>query len=151
MLWDPPPPENLPELRAALAAQMRNPWQIHAQAQALAAGRGAIVPQAPTPQDAARQLCEQERQRLQNAELFFVTAQMSRLAVVAGESLPEFHLELSDVPAPTGFMVFGEAIGSYINRDLVVERYPVVAVSWGTTPTTAAWPRGCRPCDRCGC
>ncbi|MET9340307.1 hypothetical protein [Nonomuraea sp. NPDC003804] len=128
----------VPELRATLAAHMLTPWAIDTQARALAGGRGSIVPQAPTPEAASRQLCEEEHERLKSAELFFVTTELSRLAVVAGESLPEFHLEPADVPSPTGFMVFGEPIGSYINRDLVVERYPIVAVSWGQCPPNPA-------------
>ena len=130
--WKPPAPASVPELRAAMAHQMRSPWEIVQNAEALAAGRGSIVPPAPTPQDAARILCEQEHRRLRDAQLYFVTEEMTRLAVAAGESLPDFHLEPEDVPAPSGFVVFEEPIGSYINIDGdAPTRIPIVAVSWG--------------------
>lgn len=138
MQWNPPPPTAVPELRANLAAHMLTPWAIQTQAAALAGGRGSIVPEAPTPEEASRMLCQDEHRRLKGAELFFVTPELSRLAVVAGESLPEFHLEPADVPTLTGFMVFGGAIGSYINQDMVLERYPIVAVSWSQVPPNPA-------------
>jgi hypothetical protein len=67
---------------------------------------------------------------------------MVQLAVTAGESLPDFHLEPEDVPSPTGFIVFAEPIGSYINTDTEpAVRIPIVAVSWGQFRPDA-WPHG---------
>ncbi len=43
---------------------------------------------------------------LQCSELFFVRAEMVRLAVAAGESLPGFTITREDLPAPEGFIVF---------------------------------------------
>src|SRR4051812_15355751 len=104
--WKPPAPARVPELREALAAQMRSPFEVSRTAQVIAAGRGSLVPPGRNPEEAARMLCGQEYARLVEAELYAVTAEMTRLAVVAGESIPDFHLELEDVPTPTGFMVF---------------------------------------------
>ena len=130
--WKPPEAARVPELRAALAAQMRSPFEVSRTAQVIAAGRGFVIPPSRNPEEAARTLCEQEYVRLAEAELYAVSAEMTRLAVVAGESIPDFHLEPEDVPAPTGFMVFDEPIGSYVNTDgLSPERFPIVAVSWG--------------------
>lgn len=140
--WEAPAPSAVPQLRAAMARQMRNPWEIRQNAGALAMGRGSITPMAPTPEAAAQILCEQEYQRLRTAELYFVSAEMTTLAVTAGESLPDFHLEPHDVPSPTGFIVFAEPIGSYINTDGgFAARVPIVAASWGpfALPT---FPRG---------
>ncbi|GAA2165004.1 hypothetical protein [Actinomadura napierensis] len=140
--WDPPAPAAMPQLRAAMVRQMRSPWEIRQTAGALAMGRGSIVPDAPTPEAAAQILCEQEHQRLRAAELYFVTADMTTLAVAAGESLPDFHLEPPDVPSPTGFIVFAEPIGSYINTDGGYHaRVPIVAVNWGPY-NLPAFPRG---------
>lgn len=130
--WNPPDPAQVPELRAALAAQMRTPWEIARTAQVIASGHGSIIPPSRDPEEAARTLCGQESLRLTHAQLYAVTAEMAQLAVVAGESLPDFHLEPEDVPAPAGFMVFAKPIGSYINHDgSAPERFPIVAVSWG--------------------
>src|SRR4051812_20255427 len=115
--WNPPEPAQVPDLRAALAAQIRTPFEISRMAEVVAGGRGSIIPPSRDSEEAARILCQQEYERLTGAQLYAVTAEMTRLAVVAGESLPDFHLEPEDVPAPTGFMVFDEPIGSYITSE----------------------------------
>jgi hypothetical protein len=130
--WEPPAAAALPEFRATMARQMASQWEVSQLAEVLASGRGSLVPNARTPKAAAKILCEQERQRLSEAELYFVTAEMTTLAVAAGESLPDFHLEPEDVPARHGFIVFAVPIGSYINTDGGLSiRFPIVAVSWG--------------------
>jgi hypothetical protein len=140
--WEPPAPASIPELRAAMARQMQSPWEVAQNAAALLAGQGSIVPPAPTPQASAQILCEQEYRRLRDAELYFVTAEMTRLAVAAGESLPDFHLEPQDVPAPAGFVVFAEPIGSYVNTEAGTPvRVPIVTVSWGPCELVR-FPRG---------
>jgi hypothetical protein len=111
---------------------MRTPFEVSRVAQVIAGGHGSIIPRLQDPEEAAGMLCEQEYGRLTSAQLYAVTAEMTRLAVVAGESLPDFHLEPEDVPAPAGFMVFERPIGSYINsKGPAPERFPIVAVSWG--------------------
>jgi hypothetical protein len=136
--WRPHEPARIPALRAAMAAQMRTPFEISRTAHVIARRRASIVRPAGDPEEAARILCEQEYERLTSAQLYAVTAEMTRLAVVAGESLPDFHLEPEDVPAPTGFMVFDQPIGSYINTSgSTPERFPIVAVSWDSTATPA--------------
>ena len=127
--WSPPDPVQVPDLRAALATQMQTSFEVSRTAQALVDGRGSIVPPSRDPEEAARILCGQEHARLVDAALYAVTAEMTRLAVVAGESLPDFHLEPEDVPSHAGFMVFDEPIGSYMNSDgLAPERFLIVAV-----------------------
>ncbi|MBW6432206.1 hypothetical protein KZ829_00400 [Actinoplanes hulinensis] len=140
--WNAPDPAQVPDLRAALAAQMRTPFEISRTAKVIAAGRGSFIPPSRNPEGAARTLCEQEYERLTGADLYAVTAEMTRLAVVAGESLPDFRLEPEDLPAPTGFMVFAQPIGSYLNTDgPAPERFPIVAVSWGQY-SRPGFPRG---------
>lgn len=140
--WNPPEPAQVPELRAALAAQMQTSFEVARTAQVIAGGHGSIIPPSRDPEQAAKMLCEQEHARLTHAQLYAVTAEMTKLAVVAGESLPDFHLEPEDVPAPAGFMVFAEPIGSYINNDgPAPERFPIVAVSWGQY-SRPGFPRG---------
>ncbi|WP_261568241.1 hypothetical protein [Frankia gtarii] len=141
-LWEPPSPEGVPALRAALARQMRLPHEIAQTAQVLAMGKGTLVPPSRGPLEAARILCGDEHRRLAGAELYFVAGDMVELAVTAGESLPDFHLEPEDVPAPTGFVVFAEPIGSYVNTDVPPPVHiPIVAVSWGQFGADE-WPRG---------
>lgn len=140
--WDPPRPELLPDLRTRLAEQTRSPVELDQTAQVLAGGRGAIVPHTKTPEEAARILLQQEEERLAGAQLYYATPEMTRLAVTAGESLPDFHCEPEDVPDRYGFIVFGEPIGSYVNTDVGERvRVPIVAASWGPW-NPGHWPNG---------
>lgn len=130
--WHPPGPTQLPDLRGDLARQTQTSWELQATAGALRGGRGSIAPRAGSVEEAARLLLDQEHHRLGAAQLYFVSPEMTRLAVTAGETLPDFHLEPDDVPAPYGLIVFGEPIGSYINTDSGFPvRVPIVAVCWG--------------------
>lgn len=140
--WEAPDPQGVPALRARQAQQMRQPQEIAQAAQVLAIGKGTLVPPSRGPLEAAQILCADEHRRLTDAELFYVAGDMVRLAIAAGESLPDFRLEPEDVPAPAGFLVFAEPIGSYVNSDTdPPARIPVVAVSWGQFGAEE-WPRG---------
>ncbi|WP_018505348.1 hypothetical protein [Parafrankia discariae] len=140
--WEAPDPQGVPALRARQAHQMRQPQAIAQVAQVLAIGKGTLVPPSRGPAEAAQILCADEYRRLADAELFYVAGDMVRLAIAAGESLPDFRLEPEDVPAPAGFLVFAEPIGSYVNSDTDPPvRIPVVAISWGQFGAEE-WPRG---------
>ncbi|MBE3206715.1 hypothetical protein IHE48_38500 [Frankia sp. CH37] len=140
--WAPPEPSGLPGLRAAMARYMNSQHAVAHSAQTVAMGKGALFPAGRTAVQAAQILCDNEYRRLRDATLYYVAADMTELAVTAGESLPNFHLEPEDVPSPTGFVVFAEPIGSYVSSDAdPPERIPIVAASWG--PFSAAHlPRG---------
>ncbi|MFB9686593.1 hypothetical protein [Amycolatopsis plumensis] len=84
------------------------------------------------PDLGARLLLEDEHQRLSRAQLFYVTADITRLVRQAAPSLKNhWDTQPQDIPAPTGFMLFAEPLADYVRED--GKRIDVVAVSWGGT------------------
>lgn len=69
-----------------------------------------------------------ELARLQEAELYWVSADMAALAVSAGSQLAAARWATADRPAPCGLMVFDGGIGAYTEGPVDV---PVEAISWG--------------------
>ncbi|MEV6871664.1 hypothetical protein [Amycolatopsis sp. NPDC051128] len=135
--WDPPAPRELPAMREALADSLRNPFQVQALVYNLANQRGTVPARSrDLPAEAAR-LLAQERTRLAGAELFYVTEDMTRLALAAAETLPVHNLHPEDIPAQTGFVVFAEPIGACLPETLpdtpadVAGVVSIVAASWG--------------------
>ena len=106
---------------------------------ALREGRGAISPRTGDLERDARLLLAEELARLEAAELFYVDADMTRLAVAAAETLPVHQFHPTDVPAPAGFCVFAEPIATYLNEGGAYDGLPIsiVAVSWGDSPMMA--------------
>lgn len=82
--------------------------------QAIDDGSQTLLPDLPTPASQAALLAKHEAARLELSELFYVSAGMAALARAAGESMPSFALNSEDVPSPAGFLVFEEAIDSYM-------------------------------------
>jgi hypothetical protein len=85
------------------------------------------------PAAAAAKLAGAEAKRLTGADLYYVSAPMTDLAVAAGNSLPEFNLMPEDLPTPCGFMYFDKPMATvdyndYRERETVSD---IVAVSWG--------------------
>lgn len=115
-------PQDLPELRAELVMFLRalDPQAIKATARAL----GGDVPD-DWLHFHYRKMQLQERS-LSTAELFYVSPEMSQLAVASGISLPEFVLEPEDVPTTTGLMFFG----SPLLLDDGPDDEPTWAASW---------------------
>lgn len=78
-------------------------------------------------------LLADEFQRLHQAQLFYVTADITKLVRQAAPSLREkWDIQPHDLPAPAGFMVFAEPMAEY-TRDSDGKRIDIVAVSWGGT------------------
>lgn len=134
--WAAPRPGELPELRRALVEHMATPAAHHVLTATIAAGKGALVPPGP-PDTAAARLLREECQRLREAQLFFLTEDMTELARVAGAGLPDFRLAREDLPAPAGFVQFGSPIGDYLEDGATPpQRTHIVACSWGPTSAT---------------
>lgn len=144
--WVPPLPRELPALRAALAEHLRSPGQLQTMAQVLAMGKGTLTPGTGDVRRDADILLQEEWSRLAGAVLYFVTEDMTRLAMVAAETLPVHTFRPEDVPAERGFLVFAEPIAAYhgdsspggllVPDDVVT----IVAVSWG--PSASLVPHG---------
>jgi hypothetical protein len=120
---------------------MRNPYQHQALVYNLSTGRGTMTGFTDDVQQDATTLLEQERHRLSQAVLYYVTADMTRLALVAAETLPVHSFHPQDVPAEYGFLVFAEPIAAYYPEgaaEVESNVVTIVAVSWG--PLTEAVP-----------
>lgn len=135
--WTPPRPVELPAVRAALAEQQLSPIERQHTAMTLAMGKGALVPNGP-PDAAAALLLDEEHERLRTADLYYLTPEMTELARVAGEDLPDWHLAPEDMPSRCGFVMFAGAIGAYVSEDSGQPmRSHIVACTWGPSPSFA--------------
>ncbi|WP_218579046.1 hypothetical protein [Phytohabitans houttuyneae] len=108
-------------------------------------GRQLVKPMVASSARGAAILTAQEVGRLRKADLFYVSEQMTTLAVAAGRSLPEFTLMPEDLPSPSGLVYFAKPIAAvdysqwYENE----AESPIVAASWGHwTGNNPAWVNG---------
>ncbi|MER7817415.1 hypothetical protein [Streptomyces sp. NPDC096153] len=145
--WVPPDPQMVPEWRAQLVDYAAsNPSNITMR-EAIRSGRCSIVPtmrNAPIEADtlAAILLNKAERARLEEAQLYYATADMTALALAAAATPPRERVSVDRVPAESGFIVFGEPIGGYV-EDVGAALAGTVAARPGvdakvTTPIVAA-------------
>ena len=125
-------PVDLPEIRAELTTYNQSPEGIAGWAKRefdpaseVVDSDGSILVCDPSPEERR----SFETSRLEKAELFFVSAEMGRLAMAAGASLPNFQVEEFDLPSPYGFMVFEEPIDAESYEGISV---PICGVSWST-------------------
>ncbi len=134
--WTPPRPKEMHPLRSVLAEQMRSPTELRFTASVLAEGKGSLVPRASTPTESAQLLLDEEHQRLKDAELYWVSAEMTDESYEAGSMLKDFQLAEHDLPSPAGFVVWQHPIGSYVSQDtsgMGPSRAFIVAATWGHT------------------
>lgn len=151
--WSAPEPGQLPEWRADLIEYTRSATGLEMLATAINAGKCTILPVIPamrgefSPGAVGGQLLARlEVQRLEQAELFYATADMVALALAAAATPPTEVVKESRLPSPAGFMLFESPIGGYSvtlgeamagtgfdvpGPDLEVTS-PIVAVSWST-------------------
>ncbi|MEU5190958.1 hypothetical protein AB0G83_27980 [Streptomyces klenkii] len=147
--WVPPDPRQLPEWRAQLVDFTASEPSNITMREAIRAGRCSIVPtmrNAPIAADtlAAILLNKAERARLEEAELYYATADMTALALAAAATPPRERVSIDRLPAESGLIVFGEPIGGYVEdvgaalADTLAARpgvdakvtTPIVAASW---------------------
>jgi len=135
--WKPPAPREVPQLRATMVERMVSEPEIDRVGDMVERGRIARI-RGLGAFGSARLLLTEEHRRLASAALYYVSADMTRLAVAASHSLPPFNIEPEDVPAPAGFMLFEEPVCHYDadgdgDGDIGALRVPTVAISWGST------------------
>lgn len=133
--WVPPDPRDLPEWRAQLVDYAASDASNITMREAIRAGRCAIVPtmqNAPLDSGtlAAIVLNNAERARLSQAELYYATADMTALALAAAATPPRERVSTARLPSESGFIVFEEPIGGYVED--------VGAALAGTVTATAA-------------
>ncbi|MBK3583015.1 hypothetical protein JHN49_04545 [Streptomyces sp. MBT57] len=147
--WIPPDPGQLPEWRSQMLDHLASTPAMMTMREALRAGRSTIVPTVPgldvsEASDGAVILTRSERDRLERAELYYATPDMTALALAAAQTPPTEPVSLRRLPAPAGLIVFGEPIGGYTEdaaqalAGTLAHRpgasalitTPIVAVSW---------------------
>lgn len=125
-IWKFSSPRVLPEMRGKLAT-----WLDECGAafylESLVAGSQQIRPPGPLPLSAAR-LAEDERRRVIDGELFWVSGEMAELARHTGRQLTRHELFEHDLPSRSGFMVFETPLTNTCVEGIRLE---IVAVSWG--------------------
>ncbi|MFD3336133.1 hypothetical protein ACFWV1_26320 [Streptomyces sp. NPDC058700] len=112
----------LPEIRAELAQWLQDPGE-HGGPETWARGFD--------PKTAARerQAAKDWALSLKAAELFYASADMTRLAVSAGMALPSYRLHPEDLPAPHGLLLWEEpATDAHDGTELVGA--PIIGVTW---------------------
>ncbi|KOU78998.1 MULTISPECIES: hypothetical protein [unclassified Streptomyces] len=117
--WVPPAPRELPEWRAQLVDHTASEASDVTMREAIRGGRCNIVPsmrKPPIEADALAALIlnQAERARLEQAELYFATADMTALALAAAATPPRERVSIERLPAESGFIVFAEPIGGYV-------------------------------------
>lgn len=136
-------PVDLPSLRDETAEWvLRNGPELYERA--INDGRQWVKPIA-SPTRGAGILSSAEIRRLKEADLFFVSSEMTDLAVAAGASLPEFSLMPEDVPSPCGFILFEKPIAAvdYAQYYENEGKTPIVAATWSPwTGNNSAWVHG---------
>jgi hypothetical protein len=143
----PPDPRELPEWRSQLVDFTASDPSNITMREAIRAGHCSIVPtmrNAPIAADtlAAILLNKAERARLEEAQLYYATADMTALALAAAATPPRERVSLDRPPAESGFIVFAEPIGGYVD-DVGATLAPTLAARSGvdakvTTPIVAA-------------
>jgi hypothetical protein len=138
--WEAPTADRLPELRAALIDHLGK-WTVREEvAGQLARGKGTLRP-AGTPEQGAALILSEEQQRLREAELYYVNADMIETVRDAAAAMPvEWALTRQDLPSEQGFVLYGAPVHEYVSRDFLRRRELVklVGASWG--PTSMAHP-----------
>lgn len=148
--WTPPDPRQLPDWRADLAEYTGSMDCKLSLRMSIAAGRANLLPVVPglnagMESVAADLLTRCEAKRLSDAALYYVTADMTALALAAAQTPPVAPMSLDVLPSPTGLIMFAEPIGGY-TEDIAASMegtdaylpgaaraeidQPIVAASW---------------------
>ncbi|WP_228916870.1 hypothetical protein [Streptomyces sp. DH20] len=127
---------DVPEIRAELAAWLADTGPD---------GGQEVWARGFDPGTAAQERAAAARQAvtLQAAELFYVSADMTRMAVSAGQALPSYRLHPEDLPAPHGLLLWEEpATDAYDGGEYT--GCPIIGMSWaqrGNRVEVRSWAR----------
>lgn len=102
---------DLPELRSRLAATRHSKFEEANWAATVATAE-------PCWRDDGfdRNFIEQAKwDALDHADLFYVAPNMGELAQVAAETMPEFDVQLDDLPSPRGLILFGGSLPAFVD------------------------------------
>jgi hypothetical protein len=119
-------PQDLPELRAELAASLMAPSMLDFYE---GRARGHVYRGAQ-----AAKLQQLESQGLAQADLYFIAQPMAELALEAAKTLPPYEIQPADLPSPNGFAYLGD--GAFQATEVT---QPAAAFSWRDTGTAVAF------------
>ncbi len=150
-VWTPPAPRDLADWRLRLRDHVASPTGHLMLAEMIRTGRTTLAP-ATTPHTtaaAASILARGEADRLTDAALYYVTAEMTAWAHAAAATPPTEPVHTRRLPAPAGLMLFAAPIGSYTqNTDIVFT--PYAAASAPPAPPPPSTSRSSRSPGHCG-
>lgn len=132
-------PQDLPEIRADIVDHHGSRRRLAKWEELITQGERdwmhILIGRKPQPGDGAR-MQAYERVTVAEAELYFVSPEMTGLAVAAGRSLPDFNIEPEDMPSPKGFVVFGTPLDAGLSSPSFKEGHTVgiSAISWSVMP-----------------
>ena len=131
--WNPPEPQQMPTFRDDLLDIIQRPMVLTNTAIALENGNGTIRPDMEDTDVAAALMLHDEKRRLEHAQLYSVTDEMTQVADRLGTKLKAWEVRRDDLPSLYGLMVFGEPIGSYPSHFKFedAKKVDIIAVSWG--------------------
>jgi hypothetical protein len=117
-------PVDLPELRGEMLDFLLSPnganyWQDMARRRLFLDGSAEM-------NRYGTEFLEAETLRVNEAKLFFISPEMTQLAITAGRTLPDFKVEDADMPSPFGLMYFADPIQRSERAGT-----PIVACTWG--------------------
>ncbi|MEC3974904.1 hypothetical protein [Amycolatopsis sp. H20-H5] len=118
--WIAPGPDELPDLRLHMREQMLHPIQQAAFTMRVIGGSSPLFPLVSGPpsrtvaaqEEAGRVLALREHRRLGEAELFWVDADMTSLALAAAATPCAESVMARRMPAEAGLMLFAQPIGN---------------------------------------
>lgn len=125
-------PQDLPEIRAELLTWQQQHGARYFTSCLRAGAQTSYQPLLSTAEE-GDQLAQAEVARLANAELFWVSPEMTELTVAAARSMPTWSLEPEDLPAPSGFIYFD-------GLPTARPEFPTTAMAWGPCPPKMATP-----------
>jgi hypothetical protein len=142
-------PQDLPELRVEIVNRHRSRKSLVKWEELIIQGHrdwmDILIGRKPQRSDGAT-MQAYERMRVADAELYFVSPEMTELAVAAGRSLPDFNIESEDMPGPTGLIIFGAPLDaglfdvSLSSPNFAADGHTVgiSAIAWSVMPHGAA-------------
>lgn len=85
----------------------------------------------PIPPQAAQDHANHLAAGIAVSELYWISEDFTRLAIMAGKDMDKIHLSREELPKPFGFMMFAEAIGEVVRPD---GNAAIRGVSWTLVP-----------------
>lgn len=160
--WTPPPPAKLPEWRGSMIDHLSSMTAKATMAEAIHSGHSTILPMVPGLEASpgaigAELLARSETQRLQHADLYFATADITALTLAAAKTPPTEPVTIDRAPSTSGLIVFAEPIGgyeqdtaqalagtrAYLPGARAIVTTPIVAASWSPwSPQSLTLDRG---------